>query len=617
MNSRIVETKHTCGLAFVSRAIAAAAVSCILLAGSALAQTTADGFSLNRFNPAEHGSDWFSVDSLDMQGNGRLSLGIIGDYARKPLVIYDPQGNELQSPVSDQFYMHVGGTVILRSRFRLGANLPILVVNQGTQGSLGDQLFSTKEGFAVGDLRLGADVRLFGDYGDAFTLAAGVQVHLPTGSREAYTSDGKVRLVPRLQAAGIAGSFQYAVRAAFNGRFLQDNFGNQPFGHEMEFGAAAGFRFSDGAVVIGPEIYGSTVVTDGAAFKSRATPLEGILGAHFRLGDAFRLGVGGGPGLTRALGSPQYRLLASLAYFPVYKKAPPADRDGDGIIDTLDACPADPGPERDDPATNGCPDTDGDDIIDKRDACPREAGEPNEDPRKHGCPPPVDTDGDGILDPDDACPLEAGVPSDDPKRHGCPPPPDSDGDGIVDPEDACRLEPGVPSDDPKKHGCPPDRDGDRIIDAEDACPDEFGDPDPDPKKNGCPKVQLSEKEIKILERIEFDFNKATIRPESDPVLNAVLRVLSEHPEITKMRVEGHTDSRGRAKYNKKLSQARAESVVQWFVDHGLQADRFVAVGYGAERPIASNKTEPGRQTNRRVQFIILERSGELQVEQAP
>ncbi|MDX2021534.1 MAG: OmpA family protein [Deltaproteobacteria bacterium] len=584
------------------------------LTAPALAQTNAQGFSLNRFNPADHGSDWFSLDSLDLRGNGRFSLGVVGDYARKPLVIYDADGKELQSPVSDQFYLHLGGTIILQDRFRVSANLPVLLVNEGKSGSLQDEVFSTKQGFAVGDLRLGGDVRLVGTYDDAFTLSAGVQVHLPTGNRDAFASDGKVRLVPRVQAAGTAGAFAYGLRVAFDGRFLQDNFGNQPFGHEVVFGASAGIRFADGRGLIGPEFYGSTVVSDSAAFKSKATPMEAILGAHMRVSDSVRIGVGGGPGLTRALGSPQYRLLASLAYFPAYKHAPPADFDKDGIIDSDDACPADPGPERADPKTNGCPDTDGDNIIDKQDACPREPGEPNADPKKHGCPPPKDTDGDGILDPVDACPLEAGEPNEDPKKHGCPLPPDSDGDGIVDPVDACRLEPGVPSEDPKKHGCPPDRDGDTIIDPVDACPDVPGDPDKDPKKNGCPKVKVEGKEIKIFERIEFDYNKATIRPESLGVLNAVLRALKEHPEIAKLRVEGHTDSRGAAGYNKRLSQARAESVVQWFVEQGLQADRFVAMGYGKDKPIETNKTEAGRQLNRRVQFIILENKGDVQVE---
>src|SRR4028119_1042182 len=93
---------------------------------TASAQT--EGFALNRFNPADHGSDFFSLDSLDLQGNGRLSLGVLGDYAHKPLVIYDAAGDEFRSPVKDQFYLHVGGTVILRNRFRLSANLPLLLV---------------------------------------------------------------------------------------------------------------------------------------------------------------------------------------------------------------------------------------------------------------------------------------------------------------------------------------------------------------------------------------------------------------------------------------------------------------------------------------------------------
>jgi outer membrane protein OmpA-like peptidoglycan-associated protein len=271
--------------------------------------------------------------------------------------------------------------------------------------------------------------------------------------------------------------------------------------------------------------------------------------------------------------------LFSLEYFPAVQEAapPPADRDLDGIIDREDACPDQPGPR--DP-----------------------------DPKKNGCPPPSDRDKDGILDVDDACPEVAGVKTDDPKTNGCPPPPaDRDKDGIIDTQDACPDVPGVPTNDPKTHGCPPpppDRDKDTIIDPEDACPDQPGPRDPDPKKNGCPAARIDEGQIKIIQQVKFDTAKATIRPESDAILQAVAAILKEHPEIKLISVEGHTDNKGVPGMNKTLSTQRAAAVVTWLSKNGIDKKRMTSAGFGQERPIDSNDNEAGRQNNRRVEFHI-------------
>ena len=227
------------------------------------------------------------------------------------------------------------------------------------------------------------------------------------------------------------------------------------------------------------------------------------------------------------------------------------------------------------------------------------------DPRTNGC---IDRDKDGIMDPLDACPFEAGPPSQDPKKNGCPPR-DQDGDGVPDEEDACPAVPGVKTSDRKTNGCPmehPDRDGDGIPNELDACPDFAGKPDPDPTKNGCPKAYVVGDQIRITEQVRFKVNRAVIEPgkDSEEVLEAVLLVLQENPTITKLRVEGHTDNRGAAVANKKLSEARAAAVVAWLVEHGVDKSRLTSVGHGMERPIDANDTEAGRQANRRVEFHI-------------
>src|SRR5262249_8675101 len=93
---------------------------------------------------------------------------------------------------------------------------------------------------AVGDLRLGADVRLAGAYGEPFTLAAGAQIFVPTGSRDAYMSDGTLRVVPRMLAAGEIGPFAYAARAGFAYRPHDATFAGSSLGSQIVFGAAAG-----------------------------------------------------------------------------------------------------------------------------------------------------------------------------------------------------------------------------------------------------------------------------------------------------------------------------------------------------------------------------------------
>jgi outer membrane protein OmpA-like peptidoglycan-associated protein len=254
-------------------------------------------------------------------------------------------------------------------------------------------------------------------------------------------------------------------------------------------------------------------------------------------------------------------------------------------------------------------DRDKDGVPDDKDACPDDAGVKTDDPKTNGCPPPADRDKDGIVDDDDACPDTAGIKTDDPKTNGCPPPPpDRDGDGIVDAEDACPDQPGVKTDDPQTNGCPadPDRDKDGIPNDDDACPDQAGPADKDPKRNGCPKAFIQGSQIRILDQVKFATGSSAIvrGKESDEVLGAVLKILTDHPEITALRVEGHTDNQGAASTNKTLSEQRAASVVHWLVQHGIDASRLSSQGFGYERPIDSNETPEGRKNNRRVEFHI-------------
>ena len=151
------------------------------------------------------------------------------------------------------------------------------------------------------------------------------------------------------------------------------------------------------------------------------------------------------------------------------------------------------------------------------------------------------------------------------------------------------------------------RDGDKVDDQHDECPDVPG----LPENKGCPvyqKVKVTENKIEISEKIFFAFNKSKILPKSFALLNEVTKVLKDHSAL-RVRIEGHTDSKGKAEHNKKLSLDRANAVRDYLVKAGIDAGRLEAEGYGAEQPLDTNKTAAGREKNRRVEFVILDQQG--------
>jgi OmpA-OmpF porin, OOP family len=581
-------------------------VTSFLSSERAAAAQVARGFVVNKFEPSERGSDWFTTESLDLRGTVRPAFGVVADYHSRPLVTFAPNGDVQQRIIASMWTLHAGAAVNLVDRVRLSMSMPLIANVDGRAETVAGTLYpapAAEQG--IGDLRFGADFRLAGNYGDAVTVAAGVRGWAPTGNEDVYAGDGEWRAQQSALVAGEVGAFVYGVRFSYAYRGRRETFVGSPLGgSQFALSASAGLKLAGQKLIIGPEIFGSTVVSD--LFGKATTPLEGMLGAHYALVPHVRVGAAAGTGFTEAYGAPAFRGLISVELFPDYK----GDRDEDGIADDVDACPDKKGKPDNDPAKNGCPeappaptDRDGDGVLDKDDACADVPGVKTTDPKTNGCPP--DADGDGVYDNEDACADVPGVRTTDPKTNGCPP--DADGDGVLDKDDACPNEPGLKTADPKTNGCPDqDRDKDNIPNNDDACPDEPGPPDPDPKRNGCPKAFVREGQIKILDQVKFKTGSAQLQPgkDSTDVLQAVLKVLSTHPEIKKVRVEGHTDSQGSAPVNKKLSGDRAATVVKWLTAHGVEKDRLSSQGFGPDRPIGDNKTEDGRRNNRRVEFHI-------------
>jgi outer membrane protein OmpA-like peptidoglycan-associated protein len=283
------------------------------------------------------------------------------------------------------------------------------------------------------------------------------------------------------------------------------------------------------------------------------------------------------------LGGNNLELTVGVDVYPFAKEEvvpPPPDRDGDGILDSEDACPDVAGLS----TLQGCPDRDNDGVPDHLDRCPDEPGDPN----LAGCPPP-DQDGDGVLDKDDLCPTVPGEVA----FQGCL---DSDRDGIYDHEDRCPQHAG-----PKEtQGCP-DTDGDGVVDIDDKCPEVAGLVEHD----GCIPEAVAAF-TGTIKGINFETGSARILPNSFLVLDNAVKVLLEFQSL-RLQIDGHTDNTGTAEINQKLSTDRAESVKIYLVSKGVDESRLQTAGYGDTKPVEDNATPKGRAANRRIEFSILKK----------
>jgi OmpA-OmpF porin, OOP family len=246
--------------------------------------------------------------------------------------------------------------------------------------------------------------------------------------------------------------------------------------------------------------------------------------------------------------------------------------------------PMAPPPPPPPPVIEAPKDRDGDGVVDSLDKCPDVAGIAS----LQGCP---DKDGDGITDADDKCPDVAGLA----KYQGCPIP-DTDGDGINDEEDKCVTEKGTA----RYQGCPiPDTDKDGVNDEEDKCPNEAG-----PATNfGCPVIAQAvvDKINYAAKNIFFATGSAKLLPKSFKSLNEVAKIMAADNSL-KLDIDGHTDNSGNPEKNQTLSDARAAAVKAYLSKGGVDESRMTATGHGQDMPAVDNKTAAGRAKNRRVEL---------------
>jgi outer membrane protein OmpA-like peptidoglycan-associated protein len=560
---------------------------CSLLAASTLGEKAAQAqdagaFYLDRAQlsgaPDDPFMTWRPVFHEKARFYGTGSLG----YSLNPLRISTLTNNQAaindgENPFRNQLILYLQGGLQINSRVALEISQPIALISSGGRDPK-EQGFNIGTGFARGaamhDTRISLRALAIESDDKKFRWGAGGALFVPTGNAVRFSSDDQLGVWLFTNLEYNFGDFMWVGMVGPHFRKTQ---GPRPstlqVGNELRLSTGIFFPFQDQRLTIGAEIWGQTGIsevkdtetdkTSNAFFRSENTSFEWLAQGRLAMGDqkSWFIQAGAGTRFTGGYGAADLRILASV---------------GSSIL-LADVGPSSPPPKL--KASNKVslapdPDMDGDGFPDAIDQCPtvKEDGKPpfTDD----GCPD-LDQDDDGILDKDDKC---VTIPEDK--------------DGVED-EDGC------PED---------DADHDGILDADDACPLVKGVKNPDPKKNGCPpekkRIVVETNEVKLLEPIQFEYNKATILSVSFPILDEIVDLMRERPML-RLGIYGHTDNRGGAAYNKNLSDRRAHSVVQYIRGKEIAQDRLESAGYGMERPVDSNDSDEGRAKNRRVEFKIL------------
>lgn len=550
-----------------------------MVAGDAAAQDGI-GVELDRYAASETVADGFVVSRPEDLGHLQVDAQVHFDYALDPLVYESKLGDadtEAAALVEHQAVAHLGLALGLVDRLVLFAGLPATLVMEG-DNSVPDM--PTIGGSAIGDARFGARGVLVGQgqspFGLAIQLAASAPLAHAVDDEQPYQGSEGFVLRPQLLAEIRTSGFRIALDLGARLRKTAE-LDTLKVGHELTF-ALGGAAPVMQDVTAHLELWGSTDV-DRLGDREN-TPLEALLGAKVDCGEGWIAGVAAGTGLSRGYGSPDLRAVLTLGHTTRFEREPPppppppADSDGDGLNDEVDGCPAEAEDEDEFQDEDGCPDADndGDEVLDAADGAPNDPEDRDSFQDDDGVPDP-DNDGDGLLDAADRCPTEAEDVDQIQDADGCPEQ-DADEDTVLDPQDHCPVTPGLAA-------------------------------HTNPECIGCPALACTDPRgtIRILQRIEFETDRDVLRPESDPVLQAVREILATNDQIRKLRVEGHTDDRGNDAHNLDLSKRRASSVMRWLVEHGIAAERLESEGYGETRPLVPNRGA-GRQTNRRVEFHI-------------
>ncbi len=479
-------------------------------------------------------------------------------------------------------------------RFRIGVDLPIYLF---TRSDLAD------EGAGLGDIAFDGRIGLVDRNTSGVGFAVGGRVSLPTASIASPlgTSQGKPGWEAQLIVDKPIGPVLLAANLGYRG-IPEQQMANVIWDDQLMWRVGAGWRLSN-TLTLSADVAGAQVVrmisTDADAPPSRGAgaPVEALGGAKIGLGDALTLDMGVGTGLGQGIGAPRLRVIAGIGYRPVKHMR----GDGPSVVDTMDAIPYEPAPDVEDvsvmPVDTSTLDVPVVDVpvvevpvvdvpvvdvpvVDVPDAEVPDAEVPvvpvgevrvevsdvNGDPIVGAR---ILANGDGIGQTGDDGVFAATTPV-GPTLFA------AHADGYRHVEEAV----DVVEDDVIT----------LVLTAEPATAELVGD------------------QIDLRDSVYFATNEAEILPESAALLQDVIDILTDHPELTQMRIEGHTDSRGSAAHNLDLSTRRAASVRQYLIDHGIAGSRMVSQGFGETQPLDGRQTADAHEKNRRVDFFVVERS---------
>lgn len=360
------------------------------LAVSWPAVASAQGFDASQYQPTPVASDGLTVARPTSLEHGRF--GFVGtlSYAHDPLIerVRGQDGSvESRTLIGDQVYGYFGVAFGLFDGLTFHATLPVALSQSGSDASGG---FTTPapSGTALGDVRFGVRARLFGGYegkdASDFGLALDVSSFLPTGSQDAFASDGKGRLGATLIAEALPTRFLYVGANAGVMARAKSEMPGANVGSELHLAGSAGFRTEADEIRIGIEATSKTRLAS-TAFEGASSGVETLGTASMRFfANRLIASIGAGPGFSSAPGAPDFRGLARIGW------APSVSRDYTPTPMPVTMAEPMPEPERTPepmPVEESPSDRDGDGIVDTEDACPDVAGVTSDDPELHGCPP--------------------------------------------------------------------------------------------------------------------------------------------------------------------------------------------------------------------------------------
>ncbi len=563
-------------LSLTGGALVASLVATASPAAAQMVDVGATDYPAERFQLSMDRDGILGVESARAPGHLVVDLGIWLGYANDPLTLrLGDDRDRLASLVNNRLGGDLVASVGIGDRIELGLTAPLILSQDQDLG----MLMSTESlsSFGFGDLRFTPKFALLRGGVD---VAVALGLTVPT-SGENYRGDGGLTATPQVLVGKSSDKLRYGGSLGWRIREGKQVF-DLDINDELLLNLGAGYRATSKLEVLTSLAFATAAADPFGSYNRNHAELQG--GAGFDVNTGMRLFGALGAGMSEGYGTPDWRMLVGLwfgAGNPRGGAKPPV------IVEVEKVAVVDPDPDKDG-------------ILAPTDQCPTEAETTNQYQEEDGCPDEVpDTDGDGKNDQTDTCPTDPEDADSFEDEDGCPDP-DNDKDSVLDPADRCPVEAGVV----ENGGCPDtDRDADTVVDRLDNCPDEPG----TAAFNGCKEkllVTLTGGGIELLEIVYFKSDKAVIDRRSYRLLTNAATVIAAHPQINRVVIEGHTDNANDEAYNKDLSQRRAEAVVAFLIEKGVDPAKLTAIGYGEEKPVADNNTRKGRRANRRVEFKI-------------